>query len=78
MSKVSIRELRNQGGQVIDRAERGERITITRDGREVAELRSLRPALSAEALLDRVRGLPPIDPEALRADIDRYIDPSLR
>jgi len=77
MSKVSIRELRNQGGQVIDRAERGERITITRDGREVAELRPLRAALSAEALIERARGLPPVDPADLRFDIDQIIDPRL-
>jgi prevent-host-death family protein len=77
MSKVTIRELRNRGGQVIDRAERGERITITRDGREVAELRPLRPALSAQALIERSRGLHPVDPGRLRGDLDRIIDPGL-
>lgn len=77
MPSVSIRELRNRGGQVIDRAERGERITITRDGREVAELRPLRPALSAQALLERSRALPQVDLKALRADLDRIIDPGL-
>jgi antitoxin (DNA-binding transcriptional repressor) of toxin-antitoxin stability system len=77
MAKVSIRELRNHGGDVVDRAARGEQITITRSGREVAELRAIRPPLSAEALLGRWHRLPAIDPAALRADVDRLLDPGL-
>ena len=77
MAKVSIRDLRNHGGEVVYRAERGEQITITRSGREVAELRALRPPLSAEALLSRWRRLPAIDPDALRTDVDRLLDPTL-
>jgi prevent-host-death family protein len=77
MAKVSIRELRNQGGDVVDRAVRGEQITITRSGRPVAELRAVRPPLSAEALLTRWHRLPPVDPAALRADIDELLDPGL-
>jgi prevent-host-death family protein len=77
MESVTIRELRNHGGEVVDRAARGERITITRSGKAVAELRPLRPALSAEALLERWRRLPPVDPAVLRADIDRLLDTSL-
>lgn len=76
MAKVSIRDLRNHGGEVVDRAMRGEQITITRAGAEVAELRALRPPLSAEALLDSWRRLPPVDPAALRADIDELLDSS--
>jgi antitoxin (DNA-binding transcriptional repressor) of toxin-antitoxin stability system len=77
MAKVSIRELRNQGGDVVDRAARGEQITITRSGRAVAELRAVRPPLSAEALLTRWRRLPAVDPENLRADVDELLDPGL-
>lgn len=77
MTNVTIRELRNQGGTVVDRAARGESITITRSGKPVAELRPLAPALSAEALLDRWRRLPAVDPAALRADVDRVLDPRL-
>jgi prevent-host-death family protein len=77
MAEVSIRELRNHGGEVVDRASRGEQITITRSGRAVAELRPLRPPLSAEALLSRWRRLPDADPVALRTDIDRLLDSSL-
>jgi prevent-host-death family protein len=77
MSEVSIRDLRNHGGEVVDRAARGEQITITRSGRPVAELRPVRTGLSAEALLSRWRKLPAIDPDALRADIDSLLDPRL-
>ncbi len=78
MAEVSIRDLRNHGGEVIDRVRAGERITITRDGEPVAELRPLpRRRLSAEALVEQFRHLPPMDPELLRADIDAIIDQSL-
>jgi antitoxin (DNA-binding transcriptional repressor) of toxin-antitoxin stability system len=77
VANVTIRELRNHGGEVVDRAARGEPITITRDGRPVAELRALRTPLSAEALLERRRRLPAMDPVALRADIDELLDPGL-
>jgi antitoxin (DNA-binding transcriptional repressor) of toxin-antitoxin stability system len=77
MATVSIRDLRNHGGEVVDRAARGEQITITRSGRAVAELRAVRPPLSAEALLSRRHRLPAMDPAALRADVDRLLDPSL-
>jgi len=77
MSSVSIRDLRNHGGDVVDRASRGERITITRGGTPVAELRAVRPGLSAEVLLDRRRRLPEVDPGRLREDIDQLLDPSL-
>ena len=76
MAEVSIRELRNHGGDVVDRATRGEEITITRSGKAVAELRAVRPPLSAEALLSRWNRLPPVDPTSLRADIDQTLDPS--
>jgi prevent-host-death family protein len=45
MTDVTIRELRNQGGEVVGRAAQGEQITITRSGRPVAELRALPPRL---------------------------------
>lgn len=78
MKEVSIRDLRNRGGEVVDRAARGELITITRDGKRVAELRALtRPGLTAQALIERWRHLPAVDPAALRREIDEAIDPSL-
>lgn len=78
MGRVSIRELRNQGGEVVDRAAGGEEIVITRAGKPVAELRPSAPAsLTASALLARWAHLPAGDPVALRADIDAVIDPRL-
>jgi prevent-host-death family protein len=78
MANVSIRDLRNKGGEIVDRAAHGESITITRDGEPVAQLRPVaRPGLVAEVLLDRWRHLPPLDPRALRREIDDAIDPHL-
>ena len=78
VSDVSVRDLRNHGGEVLDRVARGERITITRDGRRVAELRPLIASkLSAEALLGRWRHLPAIDPVTFRRDIDDVLDSAL-
>jgi prevent-host-death family protein len=78
MAEVSIRDLRNHGGDVVDRAAGGEQITITRSGKPVAELRAISPGtLSAEALLSRWQGLPPVDPATFREDVDRLLDSSL-
>ena len=75
---MSIRELRNRGGDVVDRAAGGEEIVITRAGKPVAELRpTALPALSASILLSRWARLPQIDPAELRADIDDLLDQRL-
>lgn len=73
-----MRELRNSGGDVLRRVERGERIVITRDGAPVAELRPLpRSSARPAELIRRRKHLPPVDPDALKRDIDNVIDPSL-
>lgn len=78
MSEVSIRDLRNHGGEVIDRVERGERLTVTRDGRQVAELRPLGPLpVKADVLVDRWSRLPRFDPDGLHRDLDAAVDASL-
>jgi len=78
MSSVSVRDLRNKGGEVLDRVEHGELIVVTRDGRPVAELRPLpRRSASPAELIARRRHLPPLDPESLRRDIDAILDSSL-
>lgn len=78
MADVTIRELRNHGGDVVDRAAAGEPITITRAGKPVAELRpATRKALTASALLDRWRRIPAVDPVAMRADADAIVGPGL-
>lgn len=78
MATVTVRELRNHGGDVLDRVEAGERLTVTRSGRPVAELRPVSTtALSSSVLLERWRHVPPVDPVRLRADLDSLIDPRL-
>jgi prevent-host-death family protein len=78
VGNVSIRELRNHGGEIVERAARGEPITITRSGAPVARLEAVRPApLPAATLLRRWRHLPPVDAAALRADLDAIVDASL-
>ena len=78
MARVTIRELRNHGGDVINRVAAGERLIVTRGGRPVAELHPLRSApLPAEALLPRWRRLPRVDLAALRADLDAIVDPAI-
>lgn len=78
MDTVTIRELRNHGGEVVGRVEAGECVTVTRDGRPVAELRPLRSrGVRVVALLERWRHLPGVDAEAFRRDVDGVIDQSL-
>ena len=78
MEDVSIRELRNHGGEVIDRVTQGDRVTITRNGRPVAELSPLRkPPAGREALISRRRSLPHVDPAAMRRQLDRLLDGSV-
>jgi antitoxin (DNA-binding transcriptional repressor) of toxin-antitoxin stability system len=63
---------------VLDRVERGESLTVTRDGHPVAELRPLaRCPLRASALLSRWRRLAHVDAARLKADIDATLDSSL-
>ena len=78
METVSVRELRNNGGAVLDRVAQGTSLIVTRDGAQVAELRPVRrPTLSATQVVARWRTLPAVDPDELRADIDAIIDQSL-
>ena len=78
MKTVSVRDLRNNGGRVLERVARGESLTVTLDGEPVAELRPIPSrALSSEVILERWRRLPKLDAEALRRDLDRTLDGSL-
>lgn len=78
MAEVTVRELRNNGGRVLERVERGETLIVTRSGRPVAELRPLRGrGVKSSLLIERMKKLPRVDPRKLRADIDAVIDPRL-
>jgi prevent-host-death family protein len=78
MDNASVRELRNNGGRVLQRVADGETLTVTMDGRPIAELRPLiGRGLSAATLLQRWRRLPLVDAQQLRADLDRVMNASL-
>ena len=75
MKEVTIRELRNQGGSVVNRVAGGERLIVTRSGTPVAELRPIPSSgLSASTLLTRWRRLPAMDYRKLRDDLDSVIE----
>ena len=78
MQDITIRDLRNHGGDVVDRVLSGERLTVTRAGKPVAELRPLpRSGLDAASLLARWKHLPNVDEIALSDDIDGLMDSAL-
>jgi len=75
---VSMRDLRNHGGDVIARVQRGETLTVTSDGKPVAQLTPLpRLAPTREQLKASFGDLPPMDYKKFRADLDSVLDPSL-
>lgn len=77
-AEVSVRDLRNHGGEVLDRVARGESLTVTKDGRPAAELRPLRRrSLAPAELIARAMHLPKVDPDRLRHDIDAVVDQAL-
>jgi prevent-host-death family protein len=78
MASVSMRDLRNHGGEVVERVMSGETVTVTRGGTPVAELRPLsRRGVDRATLLKTWRRLPPVDEKAFREDLDRIFDPRL-
>ena len=78
MESVTVRDLRNHGGDVLTRVATGECVVVTRDGDPVAELRPVaRRSPSPAELVARRRHLPLVDPVALRRDLDELLDPTL-
>lgn len=78
MGEVSVRDLRNHGGEVLDRVLAGEHITVTRSGTPVVDLvRHRQPGLAVEVLIDHRRHLPRVDARALRADLEGVMDAGL-
>lgn len=75
---MTIRELRNHGGDVVDRVAAGESLVVTRAGVPVAQLIPFRRrGLDAATLLERWRHLPLVDPDVFRSDLDGVLDASL-
>jgi prevent-host-death family protein len=78
MTEVSVRDLRNHGGDVLDSVIRGESVTVTRQGKPVAELRPIaEEGTPATVLVDRWHTIPVIDLADLRADLDEVMHPTL-
>lgn len=74
---VSVCDLREHGGDLVERVRRGERIIITQSGRRVAQLVAIRErSVSLAALIERRRHLPPVDPAVLLTDCDSVVDAS--
>ncbi len=77
MTDVSIRDLRNQGGEILDSVMRGATVTVTRQGRPIAELRPLRRGSDTAQLLAQWRGTPTFSLDLLRADLAEILDDAL-
>ena len=78
MTEVSVRDLRNHGGDVLDSVMRGESVTVTRQGKPVAELRPIAAAGTlATTLRERWHAIPVLDLAELRSDLDELLDPTL-
>lgn len=78
MDTVSIRDLRNHGGRVLDRVAAGKRVVVTRDGVAVAELTpAASPSLDARTLVERWRHVPVLDADRFRRDVDAVLDADL-
>jgi len=80
-STISQRDLRLRSKEIMDSVERGQRFTVTRDGHEIGELiplRQRRVFVNRDQFLAGRQGLPQVDPERLRADLDAAIDGDVR
>lgn len=78
MVDVSVRDLRNHGGDVLDSVLRGETVIVTRQGKPIAELRPLsEPGTDSDDLVKRWRSIPVVDLQTLRSDLDDVLDPGL-
>lgn len=76
--EVSVRDLRNHAGRVLDRVVRGESLTVTKDGDPVAVLRPVgRRSLPVTELIVRARRGPRVDGEKLRHDVDAVLNQTL-
>jgi prevent-host-death family protein len=76
-SEINQRDLRMRSREIMDAVEHGERFTVTRDGREIAQLVPItgrRTFVPSREFVELGRGLTTSDPDKLRADIDAMAD----
>lgn len=78
--QISQRELRNDSGRIMRALDEGHTFVVTRNGRPVGELRPLRRDrfVDAATVAEAFRHAPPLDWEAVRADLDRNVDQEVR
>ncbi|MCL2464196.1 MAG: prevent-host-death protein [Micrococcales bacterium] len=75
---ISQRDLRLRSKEIMDSVEGGQRFTVTRDGHEIGKLIPLRRKytfIPRDEFMALGRGLPEIDAERFRTDVDAVIDP---
>jgi prevent-host-death family protein len=74
--RISQRELRNESGAIMRAVDRGESFVVTRNGREVGELKPLsgRQFVAAATAIASFAGAPAVDAERFRADVDAPLD----
>jgi prevent-host-death family protein len=79
-NRIAQRDLRNDSGDILRRVENGEEFVVTRNGTPIAELRPAprRRGVARERVLRAFRGIPTVDLDELRADIDAVIDGGMR
>jgi prevent-host-death family protein len=75
--RITQKELRNDTAAVLGAAEQGEEIIVTRNGTPIARLMPLvdeSPFVAAETMDRTSVGLPKIDFERFRRDLQEHID----
>lgn len=75
--EISQRDLRLRSREIMDAVEHGETFTVTRDGRQIAQLVPLRPrrSIPIEDFIAASLAAPDLDYERFRRDLDEVIDP---
>jgi prevent-host-death family protein len=72
-SEITQRDLRMRTAEILDAVERGQAFTVSRGGQQIAELMPVRQRhrfVSRAEFTAMLRGAPPIDTDAFRADQD--------
>jgi prevent-host-death family protein len=77
MADISVRDLRNEGGEILDSVMRGATVTVTRQGRPIAELRPIRRGTDTARLLAIWQGTPTFAFDRFRSDLAEIFEDSL-
>ncbi|GAB4008996.1 hypothetical protein GCM10029992_66870 [Glycomyces albus] len=78
---ITQRELRNESGRILRAAEQGEEFIVTRNGTPIARLTPIAdesPFVSAETMRTSATGLPEVDFDRFRRDLDESADGEFR